>query len=339
MKCSKCDQAHERPVGKKCKFLQESSVTVADTPISSVSPDDAQQTDPMSIILQKLESMEKYQVELQQKVLRLEENQRVSETLFASPRSQSSPKAPAKEFAADGVVPSLQFLRSTTELQKEVASRLKDLEAANVYTGNIASHVKNVSKSGRFRNNEAHSVKYVPWPHEFIYVGAARKHVAYDQLTVPQFTLGFLKILHRETSTEVKDAMLNYLMNLLQDVIDMPWEVSRGIHAVVLQEMEKGAISWTDHSEIERIRRLYAHGQIVGQNPAFTNNTKATESSHMDKKKIVCSYFNSGKCSRSGDHNTETVIYRHICSYCYTDIKRAFHHAESDCLRKKKATE
>ena len=97
-----------------------------------------------------------------------------------------------------------------------MADRLKSLEQATAYQGNIIQH-SNVSKSlksGRFRGAEAQVIRNIPWPHKLCYVGAARKTVTYDDITPLQFTVGFLKSVQLEHSQDTREAMLDYFIKL-----------------------------------------------------------------------------------------------------------------------------
>ena len=192
---------------------------------------------------------------------------------------------------------------------------------------NTAYQGKHNLKSGRFRNFDTNVQHYVQWPHELVYVGTSRRTVAYDELTPQQFMLGYIKIILKEKSASTKDMILNYLAKLLQESIDNSWEASRGAHAVVLQEMERGSVTWNNSEEIDGIRKLYTQKVV---SPSDVSKPVS------DTKKVVCLHYNSGKCVKTGDHQKDSVVYRHICSYCFRNVRKAYNHSEQQCNRKNK---
>ena len=225
-----------------------------------------------------------------------------------------------KQFSEPEIIPSLEFLRGNTEIQSEVANRLKQLEQQNIQpTG------KHSLKSGRYRAADTQVNFYVSWPQEYVYVGPNRKTVAYDDLTSEQFTLGYLRIVQRQPA-DVKASMLDHLTKLLQSSIDFNFNIARGSHAVILQEIERGSFTWRDSDDIERTRLLY------------TNKVNTTDSVNRtsEVKRVVCSHYNSGKCTQHTDHRKDNLMFRHICTYCYRTVKKAYSHPETSCHRKSK---
>ena len=220
-------------------------------------------------------------------------------------------------------MPSLEFLRSNNEIQTEVAARLRQFESrVPTATG------KHTLKSGRYRGADTHINHYIAWPQEFVYVGPARKTVSYDELTSEQFTLGYLRILQKQ-NPDIKERMLDHLTKLLQSSLDYSYESSRGAHAVILQELERGSITWYDSEEIEKIRTLYT-------NKAATSHDSHNKHTSDNTKRVVCSHYNHGKCKQNSDHHTNNILYRHICMYCYRQVKKAYSHSEMSCHRKQK---
>ena len=229
-----------------------------------------------------------------------------------------------KQATEPEILPSLEFLRTNADIQNEVASRIKHLESRS--TVSHAGNNKQSLKSGRYRAADTQVNYYVSWPQEFVYVGPNRKTVNYDDLSSDQFTLGYLRIAQRQTP-EIKNNMIEHLMKLLQSTLDYNFMTSRGAHAVILQEIERGTLTWNDTDNIEKTRALYTNKVASAANDTHRNN---------EIKRVVCSHFNTGKCNQHSDHQKDNLLFRHICVYCYRTVKKAYSHPETVCHRKLK---
>ena len=96
------------------------------------------------------------------------------------------------------------------------------------------------------------------WPHEQILGGSTKQRISYDQLSLTQFVPGFIKNVLEEENQNYKDSMLQYLPDLMEDATDFSWASAKASHAVLLCEMERGALKWSDTPRIDRIRRAHA---------------------------------------------------------------------------------
>ena len=86
----------------------------------------------------------------------------------------------------------------------------------------------------------------VKWPHEFFLSGSLKECISYGQLTMPQWMAGFCRTMRDETNQNLKDHMLNYLIDLMDDANDFSWGVVKASHAVVLGRMEQGEVTGYD---------------------------------------------------------------------------------------------
>ena len=61
--------------------------------------------------------------------------------------------------------------------------------------------------------------------------------------------------------------MLDYCINLLEEVRDFSWSSAKASHAVLLCCMEHGEIgSWLDTDKIDRVSRAHAQRQLLSSN-------------------------------------------------------------------------
>ena len=139
---------------------------------------------------------------------------------------------------------------------------------------------------------------------------------------------GFCSIIREEPDVKVKNAMLDYVTDLMEDAQDFGWPSAKGAHALILCRMEEGKVNWSMSDKLDRLRR--AHAQKIVTNPTTTRSSRGK----MDTQGMVCKFFQTGKCIQKGDHTTNGQLYTHICAHCVTLGKR-FPHALKDCRNKK----
>ena len=60
----------------------------------------------------------------------------------------------------------------------------------------------------------------VKWPHEYVWGGGSQKRFFFDQLTMGQWMAGFCRTMTEKNCIQNKDAMLDYLISLLDDSND-----------------------------------------------------------------------------------------------------------------------
>ena len=87
-------------------------------------------------------------------------------------------------------IPDITYLRSSKSVKKQVDQKLSQLERDSHLQGNCSSQ-KIKSKGGGV---EVLVEKKVAWPHDVILRGTTKQRVTYDQLSLPQFVQGFVKI-------------------------------------------------------------------------------------------------------------------------------------------------
>jgi len=168
--CHKCGVSHNRPVGKRC--LREQSIAESEAGVAGSSTQSS--SDEM---LQLLRDIKSNQQQMEDRISRLEDSRSIaSDTILSDGQAPST---------REDVIPSMAALKSSPEVQREVAKRLRDLESRGNTSGKSFSSAK--LKSGRFRGADAPVVNHVTWPQEFIYAGPNRRTV--DYTTSPLFSL------------------------------------------------------------------------------------------------------------------------------------------------------
>ena len=78
-----------------------------------------------------------------------------------------------------------------------------------------------------------------------------------------------------EPNSDIKDKMLDYVINLLDDAQDFSWVSAKASHAVLLYRMEQGEItSWSETEKIDRIRRAHTQRHAQTQSVNGKNQEK-----------------------------------------------------------------
>ena len=141
----------------------------------------------------------------------------------------------------------------------------------------------------------------------------------------------FCRSKREETIMQIKEHMLDYVINLLEDANGFSWAFAEASHAVLLCPMEqREVVSWSDVEKIDCICRAHAQRHISqqsAQGKVHENNGK------QPTKFVACVYFNKNMCSQTKNY------YRHICAACWEIDGKAYSHSQVDCRRSKTKNE
>ena len=78
-----------------------------------------------------------------------------------------------------------------------------------------------------------------------------------------QWMAGFCRTMREEQNSKNKEAMLDYLIALLDDSNDFSWAAAKASHAVLLCRMEQGEIiDYTQTDLVDRVRRAHAQRHV-----------------------------------------------------------------------------
>ena len=151
------------------------------------------------------------------------------------------------------------------------------------------------------------------------------KQPTYDELTNEQWMQGLLFCVLDEEDHKIRENMLQYLTYLMQDAIELSMNTARKALAAVLQDMERGKVSWEQLNLVEKIKSRNTQRLVQGYRSNATTQDRIQP----------CIHFNKGSCKFESDHVLNNTIYQHICSYCYRETGRKFEHTMQKCLRMK----
>ena len=118
-------------------------------------------------------------------------------------------------------IPPPVALRQEARIQEEVQQRLHEL-SEKIHTGNGKIKSQRGGPVDLFVN---HRIK---WPHEYVLADQNKDRVTYNQLTPLQWMTGFCRNMRKETNMQIKEHMLDYVINLLEDTNDFSWASAKG---------------------------------------------------------------------------------------------------------------
>ena len=202
------------------------------------------------------------------------------------------------------------------------------------YRGRWTPDCRTLNEQGKFKSQRGGSDTVyckieVPWPHNYILTGSTKSRASYDNLSMSQWVAGFSQIIREQTDPTVKNQMLDYMSDLMEDSHDFGWQAAKGCHAVLLVKMEEGKVAWGDTNKIDRIRRAHAQKVQSGQVSRVVN--KKTVKSRTP---LPCRFYQKGTCGQSQDHENGGQSYLHVCSLCFKNGK-SYSHPSKDCKKPK----
>ena len=150
----------------------------------------------------------------------------------------------------------------------------------------------------------------VPWPQNFILEGPNKDRVNYDSLSVHQWISVFCQIVKEELNSDTKNAMLDYISDLMDDAQEFGWNPAKACHAVMLCSMEEGKIVWQDTAKIDMIRRSHVQRSSNSQSGPGLAHKKSSDGGNLYK------FYQNQSCPQKGDHTTGGQNYKHICAIC-----------------------
>ena len=238
----------------------------------------------------------------------------------ALPSAHSSPKKATEQ---PEKLPSFEELKTNSKIQAEVDRRLQEYH--NASRSEFSGKPNTVLKSGRFRTGVARVKNQVCWPQDFCTV-LGTKQPTYNEMNLEQWVQGFMYCILDQNDNKIRENMMLYFTLLMQDAIELSPNTARRAHAAVLQEMERGKVSWSQIDLVEKIKCRHTQRILQSHKPTSTGFQNQ-----------VCVHYNKGQCKFENEHVSNNVLYQHYCSYCIKETQRKYDHPASKCMRMKNA--
>jgi hypothetical protein len=104
---------------------------------------------------------------------------------------------------------------------------------------------------------EASKHLYTDWPHDFVLVGSDNDRIFYKDLTIEQWSYGFMAIIEKEPHPIFKANMISHLNNTYMDAILYGFRRAKCVHGKILTEIEDGRLTWLDSERIADTRKTH----------------------------------------------------------------------------------
>ena len=130
---------------------------------------------------------------------------------------------------------------------------------------------------------------------------------------------GFSRTIRDELDIKIREHMLDYVIDLLDDAINLSRSSAKASHAVLLCHMEQNEIkSWLETEKINRERRAHAERHSTSQ-----GSSQRTQYKHSTAKTTTCVYYVI--CETKG------VLYEHVCESCWSKDGKSHPHPQIKC--------
>ena len=283
--CKNCGDVHKCPINAKCPFQAKNT---DDDDIVNNLPSQSEDANELNIqILAELKSLGGRMTAMEDKIANQEATEKKQPAHQASGGASSS-TTPAQ--LEQMVVPMVSALQGSQQIQSEVDQRIRQLVELNE---------AGKCKSQRGGNEIVWVKRQVPWPQNFVLGGSNKSRISCDALNWCQWVSGFAAIAREEKNLETKNAMLEYLGEIMEDANDFSWQAAKASHAVLLCRMEEGKVEWNETHKLDRIRRAHAQ-RGVNQ----TSGAVGSKPGKSEPKTTACRFYQRGLCHHSKDHET-----------------------------------
>jgi hypothetical protein len=227
----------------------------------------------------------------------------------------------------DPLVPRLTDLRQDSVLHRQASNIVDALDCS--VTGNAR-----YTKYGWVRCGGDMAPR-VPtaWPHDHVIGQGKSSKLFYDDLNIFEFTQGILSIIECEQDVSRMRQMLAHYRAVFRDAQNHGFEAAKWANGYVLSLLEKGKVTWDNEFKMAEERRdaltarstvlrdsaqLYRDPRPVRPSQAdFPRNNSGKSNGNRQKVVKACAFFNSGTCPNSGNHETASTRWKHVCRECW----------------------
>ena len=222
--CKKCGNMHKRPINSKCTF-HENNNNSSDSPISDIEAPSVNDSSALNLqILAELKSLGGRMSMIEEKMASRDARDATMSMQQSTAAATGGTTAAAQAEIHNTsqldqvVIPTLATLQGSQHIQTEVDKRLRQLVDLNE---------SGKSKSQRGGNEIVWVKRQVPWPQNFVLGGSNKGRMSYDSLNWCQWVAGFATIAREEQNVEIKNSMLEYLTEIMEDANDFGWQSAK----------------------------------------------------------------------------------------------------------------
>jgi hypothetical protein len=190
---------------------------------------------------------------------------------------------------------------------------------------------------------------YTDWPHDHVLVGNDNERIYYKDLSIEQWSYGYVSIIEKQANPTVQRNMLAHLKDTYMDSILYGFKRAKGVHSKVLTAIEDGKVTWHEPQAIAELRKNYAQRPLTlqeleeqrreeqkpckncdrGTTSYYDSGYKRDENNEYRRKSKYspnkrhrklnhksCRFYNDNKCHHEEDHKQGSTLWRHVCLEC-----------------------
>ena len=322
-KCSACARSHPRPTGKHCQWLN--AELPEEREVQTTNAADIAET--LRSIKTQMESLGQRMGEMEKSKTTEVLDQRQADVASASEPTNGAAAAPPVANDVEPNVPSVRDLRRDFAVEKEVNRRLAELDILDeTYDDRRhGSPRKRGKRSGAARTVQDAVVHDIDWPHFHIYAPPGAEPTTYPQLTIPEFTFGYLQMVDQPDAKFNRAIMWDLLKDIMEDAVEYPWENVKNFFWIVGSHVENDRMEWGNSEAISKLRAKHS------QKYEIPTKLAAVSAQPQPVERLrYCMPYQSKTCTEKGDHGG----LRHMCAHCYRVKSVPYPHPETDCRRK-----
>ena len=221
-------------------------------------------------------------------------------------------------------------LKANVAVVQQAAKRLAELglqEDTEETTGQgiVNSNMKG-RKSGAISKATDKITIDTDWPHYHITRGINLAPSFYEEFSLEEFVLGYLRMLTEPDSKFNFEVMIEILKDLYEDSVDFSWLNAKAFYKSIAVEVEHEKIKFEDSLLLQKCHMINC--RFHKQNPR--GNTEKKSFKQMPQGGVCSALFQTGECDKKFDHGT----YVHACAFCWKNKNVLFKHKETECFSK-----
>ena len=322
-KCRKCGNVHGPPTGKHCReiYHEEETPTEADGGID---------------IAQVLLKINKRLDDLE---LRggapasdgASENADDSEGIAAG-GANSTNEVPIPR-ATEGPHLTPEILWRNTAIMNRSAERLEQIRGLD-----DGFELVGDSDRARFRGKKSGCLivagdsvaERIDWPHLYVTraAGGRRKGVAFGDLHIDEFVVGFMAMIESPKCVWDYRTMTKVFQIVIQDSVNISWPFALALYEAIGRDVEKGEMEWGDFDRIKELRFNQSHGSATEKLTEKKDTREGCQPPLWTAPPGMrcCAAYQALTCEQPRKH----LPFTHACSYCAAVCR----HPEASCIRK-----
>ena len=228
-----------------------------------------------------------------------------------------------------------EVLKRNAELVELTNRRLQELDIMDSHYQDVLNFGNNIQTRGKRSGSVSKASDQIrnsiDWPHFHVFRGINMMPSSYEEMSLEEFILGYVRMLRDSDSQFDNSIMLEMLENLMEDTIDFKWSNAKAFFRSVGLEIERGKLSWDNAMEIQK-RRLIQCRVVKSTAVPSKPQPEVRKMRAFNPIYTACVAYQTSSCDKDHDH----LPYVHACSFCYANRNQVCKPKEAQCFFKPK---